>query len=70
MPDISLGDLGGDAIEKAFADSAAKDFPVVGIIFKAVASPLQFSEPGLAMAYVTIDGKETVCGMLNIQIAR
>jgi hypothetical protein len=70
IPDLSLGELGPDAIEKAFADSVVKKFPLVGIIFKAVLSPLQITEPGLATAFVKIEEKEIIAAMLNIQIAK
>jgi hypothetical protein len=69
IPEVSLGELGSDAIEKAFADAVAKNFPVVGVVFKAVLSPVQFKESGLAQAFVKVEEKESLGAMLNIQIA-
>jgi hypothetical protein len=69
MTDFQLGHMETEALEKAFADSMAKNSPVVGIIFKAMLTPVQLSKSGLATATVTIDGEDIICAMLNIQIA-
>jgi hypothetical protein len=70
MAEFALGELETEAIDKAFADAAEKNNPMVGIIFKGVASPVQISKSGLATATVTIEQKEIVCAMMNIQIAK
>ena len=66
----ALGELTPADIEKAYADSAVHNFPVVGIIFKAVMSPVQIREAGIATAFVTIEGQEILAAMLNIQLAK
>jgi hypothetical protein len=70
MAEFALGELGTEATDKAFADAAKNNNPMVGVIFKGLASPIQLSKPGLATATVTIEGEEIVCAMLNIQIAQ
>jgi hypothetical protein len=70
MADLKLGEMGIEGLEKAFAESAEKKNPLVGIIFKGTVSPVQLTESGLAKATVTINGKEILCAVLNIQIAR
>jgi hypothetical protein len=70
MADLQLGEMGIEDIGKAFADSAEKNNPLVGIIFKGTVSPVQLTESGLAKTTVTIDEKEILCATLNIQISR
>jgi hypothetical protein len=65
---IPLGTLGTEAIEKAFADSRSNKTPFVGVVFKAVVSPLTITESGIASLHVNVDGQEQMCGALNIQI--
>jgi hypothetical protein len=65
---ISLGMLGTEAIEKAFADSHSNKVPSVGVVFKAVITPLPITESGLATLHVNVDGQEQMCGTLNIRI--
>jgi hypothetical protein len=68
--EIPLGEIGPEAINAAFADAEAKSLPVVGLIFKAVLSPVQLRQSGLAMIYAMIEGSEIVGGILNIQVAK
>jgi hypothetical protein len=70
MAEFTLGEMGIEALGKAYADSAEKKNPLVGIIFKGTVSPVQLTESGLAKATVTIGEKEILCATLNIQIAR
>ena len=70
MSEIALGAFEPEALETAFASAIESGLPVVGVIFKAVLSPLQFRESGLATAYVTLEGQKLVGAVLNIQIAR
>lgn len=67
---LTLGTMGVDALKQAFADAASKNNPIVGVIFKGVASSVQFRESGIARAVVTIEGKENLCAALNIQLIR
>jgi hypothetical protein len=69
MPEMPLGELGRDAIEQAFAESAAKNLPLVGVVFKAVVSPVQITKPGLASAFIKIEDTEILAATLNILIA-
>jgi hypothetical protein len=69
LPEIPMGELTAEAIDHAFADSAAKNNPLVGIIFKAAVSPVQLSQSGIASAFVRIGGEEILAATLNIQIA-
>ncbi|WP_454629484.1 hypothetical protein [Bradyrhizobium cenepequi] len=68
LDDISLGEVGSEIIEKAYADSISKNHPFVGLIFKSVFSPLQLRQSGLAVAYIEIDGQDIACALLNITI--
>jgi hypothetical protein len=70
VPDISLGEIGPADIDKAFADAREKNNPLVGIIFKGVASPLPLSTSGVGSAFVTVEGQEHLAAIINIQIAR
>lgn len=69
-PDFQLGEIGIDVIEKSFADAEAKSQPIVGLIFKAVFSPLPLRESGQAIVYATIEGQDIVSGVLNIRIPK
>jgi len=68
LPDMGLGEIAPDAIEKAFAESAANNTPLVGLIFKAVISPLQISQSGLASVFAKVEEKEFLAATLNIQM--
>jgi hypothetical protein len=69
-PDFLLGEIGIDVIENSFADAKAKSQPIVGLIFKAVFSPLPLRMSGQAIIYATIEGQDIVSGVLNIQIPK
>jgi len=68
LADMTLGELGPEAIERAFVDAAAKNLPFVGIIFKAFLSPLQLPKAGVATAFVKVEEMEIPGAILNIQI--
>jgi hypothetical protein len=70
MADFALGEMGTESLEKAFADAAAKNNPMVGVIFKGVATPVQLRASGVAKATVTINGEEILCATLNIHVMR
>lgn len=69
-PDILLGEVSIEMIKIAFSDAKAKKFPIVGLIFKAVFSPLQLKESGIACLYAKIDEEDFVGAVLNMQIAK
>jgi hypothetical protein len=69
-PEIPLGEIGPADIDKAFADAREKNNPLVGIIFKGVASPLTLTTSGVGSVFVTVDGEEHLAAIINIQIAR
>jgi hypothetical protein len=58
-----------DVIEKTFADAKTKQMPLVGLIFKAVASPLPIAESGKIRAIATVDGTDYLAGVLNVTVA-
>jgi len=68
LPDFPLGEIGPETIAKAFEDTAAKNLPLVGMIFKAVISPLQLSKSGVASAFAKVEDREILAAILNIQI--
>jgi hypothetical protein len=68
--DVSLGEMGTEKLDEAVADSISKNNSMVGVIFKAVAAPLQVSESGTLRALVTVDGEEIECGTLHMNILR
>lgn len=68
IPDVPLGEVALDVIAKAFDDASDKASPLVGLIFKAVVSPMQFTTAGMAFIIVTIDDTEYVAAALNIQL--
>ncbi|HEV7598824.1 MAG TPA: hypothetical protein VGO49_01005 [Bradyrhizobium sp.] len=70
VPDLHLGEMGIEALNNAVADAVSKNNPIVGIIFKAVATPVQLRESGTAKALVRISGEEIECATLNIEILR
>jgi hypothetical protein len=64
--EVSLGNVGVDLIKKAYVDAHTQGSPVVGLIFKSIISPVQFSEPGLMVVLTKIDDEEIASGSLNI----
>jgi hypothetical protein len=67
-PDVTMGEIGADAIDAAFAEALTRGNPIVGLIFKAVLSPLQIRESGRAAVYASINGQEILGATLNMQI--
>jgi hypothetical protein len=56
-------------VEKSFADSKTNHMPLVGLIFKAVASPFPITiEGGKVTAVVIVDGVEYIAGALNVVV--
>jgi hypothetical protein len=70
LDDVQIGELGEVAIKAAYVDSKAKKQSVVGLIFKAILSPVQFKQSGLAVIYVKIDGAEIIAGILNVELVK
>ena len=58
-----------NVIEKAYSDREANNLPTVGLIFKAVLSPLHFRQFGLMIVYVLIDGQEIASGSVNVVLS-
>ncbi len=56
-------------VEKAFAESKTNHMPLVGLIFKAVASSFPITiEGGKVTAVVIVDGVEHIAGALNVVV--
>jgi hypothetical protein len=68
-PALALGEIGMELIERAYAEGAENNLPVVGLIFKTVLSPVQLREPGVITVHASIDGHEHICGALNLIIS-
>jgi hypothetical protein len=64
--DISLGNMPLEIIEKGKTEADTNEMPFVGLIFKGIIAPFQIQSFGKIMAIVTVDGKDNICGALNI----
>lgn len=65
-PDMSLGHADSVLIKTAVDQSRANHLPVAGILMKTVISPFEIPSPGQAVVSITVDGKESVCAVLNL----
>lgn len=63
---LSLGEIDNALIEKSVAEARAIDLPIAGIVFHAVMQGFQITKPGLIKAVIVHEGKEQVCGVLNV----
>lgn len=64
---LPLGEMPKVDLNRAFADANAKKAPILGVIFKAIISPLRIEGTGPSTLHVSVDGKDHLCGILNIQ---
>jgi hypothetical protein len=68
LADLALGELGEDVIQQAFSDSRRSRLPFVGVIFKSVAQGVSLNQSGQAIVYASIEGREHICGAMNISV--
>jgi hypothetical protein len=66
QPDINLGNMHSEIIEKGKQEADVKGMPFVGLVFKGIISPFRIQSFGKIVAIVTVDGEDSVCGALNI----
>jgi hypothetical protein len=65
--DVQMTVLDDNLISSAREKSESNESPVLGLIARAVLSPFPVPSPGRILVVAKVQGKERICGGLNVQ---
>lgn len=65
--DVQMTELHDNLISTAKKQNEGKGSPILGLIARATFSPFPVSSPGRLLVLAKVQGKERICGGLNVQ---